>query len=596
MANCIARLSTIQTYTKRVRFGGWPATFEKLVERVVAAPDEKLSQFSLLTAAEVRQLAEWNNTGSEYPRELCIHTAFEEQVKRTPDKTAIIDQKNQLSYHELNELANRLARHLIRKGVLPTTLVGISLNRSMEMVVALVAVLKTGAAYVPLDPAYPKQRLDFMVEDSQVNVVVTTPEFTDLWKTDRVDIHTFDVESLSAEKEDTGNLSLTLSAENRMYVIYTSGSTGSPKGVESTHRASMNRFSWMWDKYPFLDGETCCQKTFLGFVDSVWEIFGPLLRGVPSVILPDQAIIDPEQLVQLLSKYGVTRIVLVPSLLRVILDGVEGLQDRLPKLELWTCSGEMLPSELVNRFSGALPRATMLNIYGSSEVGADVTWHEITKSNQYGPVPIGRPITNVQIFILDRHLNQVPIGVPGELYIGGDCLALGYFRRPELTAERFIMHQFEPSTSVRLFRTGDLGRYMPNGEIEYLGRTDNRVKIRGIRVELGEIEAVLASQPKVRDAVVILADRVGQQRLTAYLELRSAPHPDDDELRRFVRSRLPDHMVPSEYLVVDAFPLLPSGKVDRRTLALQTSARPIGDRGYVAPQTPTQESLAGYLA
>ena len=177
----------------------------------------------------------------------------------------------------------------------------------------------------------------------------------------------------------TGNPSLTLSAENRMYVIYTSGSTGSPKGVEGTHRASMNRFSWMWDKYPFLDGETCCQKTFLGFVDSVWEIFGPLLRGVPSVILPDEAIIDPEQLVQLLSKYGVTRIVLVPSLLRVILEGVEDLQDRLPKLALWTCSGEMLPSELVNRFSGALPRATLLNIYGSSEVAADVTWHEITE-------------------------------------------------------------------------------------------------------------------------------------------------------------------------------------------------------------------------
>ena len=382
-------------------------------------------------------------------------------------------------------------------------------------------ILKAGAAYVPLDPGYPEQRLDFMVEDSQVNVVVTTPEFTDLWKTDRVDIHAFDVESLSTQKEDTGNPSLTLSAENRMYVIYTSGSTGSPKGVESTHRATMNRFSWMWNKYPFLDGETCCQKTFLGFVDSVWEIFGPLLRGVPSVILPDEAIIDPEQLVQLLSKYGVTRIVLVPSLLRVILEGVEGLQNRLPKLELWTCSGEMLPSELVNRFSEALPRATMLNIYGSSEVGADVTWHEITKSNQYGQVPIGRPITNVKIFILDRHLNQVPIGVPGELYMGGDCLALGYFRRPELTAERFIMHQFEPSTSVRLFRTGDLGRYMPNGEIEYLGRTDNQVKIRGIRVELGEIEAVLASQPKMRDAVVILADRVGQQRLTAYLELAS---------------------------------------------------------------------------
>ena len=566
--------------------------FAKLVETVVATPDEKLSKFSLLTAAEVQRLGEWNNTGSEYPGELCIHTAFEEQVTRTPDKTAVIDQESRLSYRELNELANRLARRLIRKGVRPATLVGISLNRSIEMVIALVAILKTGAAYVPLDPAYPKQRLDFMVLDSQVNVVVTTPEFANLWQKDRVDIHPFNVKSLSAEAEDTCNLSLKLSAESRMYVIYTSGSTGSPKGVETTHRASMNRFSWMWKAYPFLDDEVCCQKTSLGFVDSVWEIFGPLLSGVPSVILPGEAIIDPEQLVQLLSQYRVTRIVLVPSLLRVILEGVEDLENRLPNLAHWTCSGEVLPADLVNRFSNALPKATLLNLYGSSEVAADVTWHEITKNDRSGPIPIGRPISNVRMFILDRHLNQVPVGVPGELYVEGDCLAQGYFRRPELTAERFIAHHFEPSSSVRLFRTGDLGRYLSNGEIECLGRTDNQVKIRGMRVELGEIEAVLASQPKVRAAIVILADRSGQQRLTAYLEVRSGLRTDADELRRFMRSRLPDHMVPADYLVVDDFPLLPSGKVDRRTLALQTSTHPIDDRGYVAPQTTTQERLA----
>jgi amino acid adenylation domain-containing protein len=566
--------------------------FAKLVDAIVAAPDEKLSKFSLLTAAEAQQLKEWNGTGSEYPRELCIHTAFEEQVTRTPDKIAVIDEKNRLSYRKLNELANRLARLLIKKGVQPGTTVGVSLNRSIEMVIALVGILKAGAAYVPLDPAYPEPRLDFMMEDSQVSAIVTTPEFDSMWQKARIDILSFDIESLSEEAEDIWNLSLPLSAENRMYVIYTSGSTGSPKGVEGTHRASMNRFSWMWDAYPFLDDETCCQKTSLGFVDSIWEIFGPLLRGVPSVVLPDEVIIDPEQLVQLLSSYGVTRIVLVPSLLRVILEGAEDLQNRLPKLKLWTCSGEMLPPVLVSRFSEALPKATLINIYGSSEVAADVTWHEITTSNLDRPVPIGRPISNVQIFILDRHLNQVPMGVPGEIYVGGDCLARGYLRRPELTSERFIVHQFEPRSSVRLFRTGDLGRYLPNGEIECLGRTDNQVKIRGIRIELGEIEAVLSLHPKVRDVVVILADRSGQQRLTAHLEVRSGLRPDVDELRRFMKSRLPDPMVPSDYLIVDAFPLLPSGKVDRKALALQPSARLIGDQGYVAPQTPTQERFA----
>jgi amino acid adenylation domain-containing protein len=566
--------------------------FAALVERVVAAPDEKLAKFSLLTAAEAQQLAEWNKTGSEYPRELCVHTAFEEQVTRTPDKTAVIDQRNRLSYQELNELANRLARRLITKGVQPGTLVGVSLNRSVEMMIALLGILKAGAAYVPLDPAYPEQRLDFLVDDSQVNVVVTTPEFTDLWQKHKVDILEFNVEGLSAGDEDTTNLTLPLSAESRMYVIYTSGSTGNPKGVEGTHRASMNRFSWMWDAYPFLDNETCCQKTSLGFVDSIWEILGPLLRGVPSVVLPDEAIIDPEQLVQLLSEYGVTRIVLVPSLLRVILEAVEDLQNRLPQLKLWTCSGEVLRTDLADRFSEVLPNATLLNIYGSSEVAADVTWHQITGSDRNAPVPIGRPIANVRMFILDRHLNQVPVGVPGELYVGGDCLAQGYFRKPELTSQRFIAHHFDLSSSVRLFRTGDLGRYLPNGEIEYLGRNDNQVKIRGIRVELEEIEAVLASHPMVGDAIVGLSDRSGQQRLTAYLEVRSGLRPDTEDLRRFARSRLLEYMVPSDYLVVDAFPLLPSGKVDRKALALRTATRSIGDRYYVAPQTPTQKSIA----
>jgi acyl carrier protein len=239
-----------------------------------------------------------------------------------------------------------------------------------------------------------------------------------------------------------------------------------------------------------------------------------------------------------------------------------------------------------------LPAAKLLNIYGSSEVAADVTCHEVKKDDYERPVPIGKPISNAQVFIADRHLNQVPVGVPGEIYVGGDCLALGYFRRPELTGDRFITHQFEKDGSLRLFKTGDLARRLQGGEIEYLGRTDNQVKIRGIRVELGEIEAVLMLQPMIRDAVVILADRSGQQRLTAYLEVRSGTHPDVDELRRFLKSRLPEAMIPSEYFVVDAFPLLPSGKVDRRALTSKVSARLIGDRGYLAPQTATEERLA----
>ena len=384
--------------------------FARLVETVAAAPDEKLWKFSLLSATEVQQLEEWNKTSREYPRDLCVHTAFEEQARRTPEKTASFDEENSLSYQKLNALANCLARHLLEKGVRRGELVGISMNRSPEMVIALLAILKTGAAYVPLDPTYPKQRLEFLVEDSQVTFVVTAPEFSELWHSTVMHTVTFDTEGLLATAEDTSNLLLPLSAEDRMYVIYTSGSTGKPKGVEGTHRASMNRFWWMWDAYPFLEDETCCQKTSLGFVDSVWEVFGPLLKGVPSVILPGEAIIHPEHLVGLLSKYGVTRIVLVPSLLRLILEGVADLQGPLQKVWLWTCSGEALPLDLANRFRGRLPEATLLNIYGSAEVAADVTWHEVTGSDHSGQAPIGRPIHNVRIFLLDSHLNQVPVG------------------------------------------------------------------------------------------------------------------------------------------------------------------------------------------
>ena len=566
--------------------------FAKLVEAAIAAPDEELSQFSLLSPAEIQQFDEWNETSREYPRGLCIHTAFEDQAVRSPEKIAVCDERNRLSYQDLNALSNRLARRIVDKGVRPGQVVGISMRRSTEMVIALLAILKTGAAYVPLEPNYPDQRLEFLVEDSKVDLVVTTPEFAGLWERFGTALLRFDTRNLLASEEDTTNLLLPLSAGDVMYVIYTSGSTGKPKGVEGTHRASMNRFSWMWEAYPFLEGETCCQKTPLGFVDSIWEIFGPLLKGVPSVILPGEALIEPTRLVELLSQHQVTRIVLVPSLLRLLLDGVEELQTRVPKLRLWTCSGEPLPHDLVERFCEQLPGATLLNIYGSSEVAADVTWHEVSRGDHTAHAPIGRPINNVKIFLLDRQLKRVPVGITGGIYVGGDCVAKGYLGKPELTAERFLVHSVDGQASIRLFKTGDLGRYLPNGEIEYLGRTDNQVKIRGIRVELGEIEAVLASHPTIRGAVVVLAERYGQQRLTAYIELRFGSRAEVGELRRHMRSRLPEAMVPSDYLVVDEFPLLHSGKVDRRSVALRTFGRPLSEIDYVAPQTATEKQLA----
>ena len=567
--------------------------FRKLVEGITSDPDKKVSDVPLLTEAEVQQFLDWNNTTAEYPRDAYIHTAFEQQAARTADAVAVFCEDEQLTYRQLNQSSNLLARRLIEQGVNPGDLVGILIERSLPMVIGLLGILKAGAAYVPLDPSYPKQRLAFMLEDSQVRRVVTTREFRELIRGSGVDAVMLDTGTAPAEEGGSDNPSVSLPPEARAYVIYTSGSTGAPKGVEGTHRASMNRFAWMWEKYPFAAGETCCQKTPLGFIDSIWEIFGPLLRGVQNLIVPEKAMIDLEHFVQLLTQYQVTRLVLVPSLLRVLLEQVNNLQERLPSLKLWSCSGELLPPDLAKRFLAVMPRATLLNLYGSSEVAADVTWHEITNQDEDSSVPIGKPIQNTQLYILDRYLNPVPLGVRGEICVGGDCLALGYWRRPELTSERFVANPFRSTNSAAvLYRTGDHGRYLPDGNVEYLGRTDGQVKIRGIRLELGEIEAVLASHPLLHSAVVILAGADAEQRLVAYLVTRDGRAPVANELRRFLRSKLPDYMVPSDYTIVDALPLLPNGKVDRRAVSLGTNGRSILDHGHVGPLTDTQEKLA----
>ena len=295
--------------------------------------------------------------------------------------------------------------------------------------------------------------------------------------------------------------------------------------------------------------------------------FGPLLAGVPSVILPADAVRDPEELLQTLARHGVTRIVLVPSLLRALLDHAPNLAERVPRLLLWSCSGEVLPGDLAERFRRAFPGATLLNIYGASEVAADVTCHEVTKDEVFGAsVPIGKPISNTQIYVLDQYRNPVPVGVRGEIYVGGEGLALGYWNRPELTAERFVENPLAPDNSPRLYRTGDLGRWRADGELEYLGRVDGEVKLRGMRIELGEIESVLATHDGIRDAAVELVDEGAEARLVAYLAPSNGDGLKARELRRHLRTKLPEHMVPARYVVLQQLPLLPSGKVNRRAL------------------------------
>ena len=542
------------------------AHFRNLVHAILQNPDQRVAAIPLMDSAEREQvIAGWNNTAADYPTGLRIESVFERQAGQAPDATALVFHKTEITYRQLNDRANSLAHHLIGKGVAPGTFVGVFLNRSPEMVVSVLAVLKAGAAYVPLDPTYPADRLAFMIDDAGLSCVVTHSALGDMLPGSTRNVIVIDREPEGIGSGSGCNPPMK-TPDAAAYVIYTSGTSGRPKGVEGTHRGAVNRFGWMWERYPFEAGEVCCQKTNLSFVDSIWEIFGPLLAGVPSVILPQEVVLDPEEMLEHLARHGVTRIVLVPSLLRALLDHAPNLGERVPGLKLWTSSGEVLPAELGQRFRRACPEAKLLNIYGSSEVAADVTCHEVREEDRV-TVPIGKPIHNTQVYVLDGERNAVPVGVRGEIYIGGEGLALGYWKRAELTGERFVENEIAPERSKRLYRTGDVGRWRGDGELEYVGRVDSEVKLRGMRIELGEIEAVLVGEGGVGAAAVEVEGGGGDEKLVAYVELREGERPTASELRRRLRKKLPEHMVPAGYVVVEELPKLASGKVNRRELA-----------------------------
>jgi amino acid adenylation domain-containing protein len=570
--------------------------FRSLLEGIAADPDRRLSVLPLMTEAERhRLLAEWNDTAADYPRDQCIHELFEAQAERTPTAVALVCRDRRVTYRELNARANQLAHHLRRRGVGPGVLVGICVERSVEAVAGLLGILKAGGAYVPMDPAYPPQRLRFMLEDSRAPVLLTTPGLMERVPGTACEIFHLDRDWASVAHESDANPDSRVGPQDLAYVMYTSGSTGTPKGVLASHRASVNRFAWMWKQWAFAPGEVCCQKTALSFVDSVWEIFGPLLQGIRTVIIPDEDLENPDRMVQTLAANRVTRIVLVPSVLALLLDGVPDLRGRAPELRFWITSGEAITPELARRFEERLPEATLINLYGSSEVAADVTWYHIRSSRSLDRIPIGRPIANTQIYVLDHELNPVPIGVPGEIHVGGHSLARGYLNNPELTSQKFISDPFASDSQARLYKTGDLGRLLSDGNLEFLGRVDNQVKIRGVRIELGEIESVLRTHPSVRAAVVTVSGSGGDERLTGYVVVNDPP-PDQSDLRRFLRAKLPDNMVPAWFLALDALPLLPNGKVNRRALPPPDEASRERGRAYVAPRNDMEYRLAGIMA
>lgn len=572
---------------------------QTLLAEVVADPDQHLATLPLLTADERQRLVvEWNATRTDDAPEQCLHQVFEAQVAQSPDAVAVVCADAHLTYRELNRQANQVAHYLQALGVGPEALVGLCVERSFAMVVGLLGILKAGAAYVPLDPAYPQERLAVVLQDARLAVLLTRERYVARLPEHGATVVCLDAGWPAMAQHSTHDPVSGVTADNLATVLYTSGSTGRPRGVLVSHGAILHTLAWLWRAYPFAKEEVCCQKTSMSFVDSLQELLAPLLRGIQTVLIPDEVLHDLPKFVPTLAVHHVTRILLVPALLQVMLDAYDDLHSRLPRLTLWIASGEILPHELCQRFLERLPHSRLLNLYGTSEVSANATCYDTgQRRHTAARVPIGRPIANTQVYVLDRFLQPVPIGVPGELYVGGSGLARGYLSGPDLSAAKFLPHPFSHEPGARLYKTGDLVRYLPDGNLDYLGRLDQQVQIRGCRLEPGEIETALEQHPAIRQAVVVAReDTPGDARLVAYLLVAQERAPLVSALRSFLKLKLPNYMIPTAFVPLDAMPLTPNGKIDRRAFPAPNQARPALAEAFVSSRTPTEEMLAGLWA
>jgi amino acid adenylation domain-containing protein/non-ribosomal peptide synthase protein (TIGR01720 family) len=567
--------------------------FIEVLRSVVTTPELSISALTALPIAEQQQLLEWNETRREFALDKFVHQFFEEQAELTPAALAVVFEDATLSYGELNQRANQLAHYLRQLNVQPDQLVGIAMERSLELVVALLAVLKAGAAYVPLDPEYPRERLAFMLQDADVSVLLTQNALLSQLPEHHAQTICLESEWDDISKASDTNPCVPITPDNLAYVIYTSGSTGTPKGAMNSHRAICNRLLWMQEAFQLTDHDRVLQKTPFSFDVSVWEFFWPLMFGAQLVVARPGGHRDSAYLARLIAEEKITTLHFVPSLLRVWLEEPE--LNRCESLRRVICSGEALDYNLQQRFFEVFTDVELHNLYGPTEAAVDVTAWQCANDNGLKLVPIGRPIANLQIHLLDQHLEPVPVGVKGELYIGGVGLARGYWNRPELTAEQFIPHPYSREDGERLYRTGDVGRYLHGGEIEYLGRVDEQVKIRGYRIELGEIEAVLGGHPAVRECVVMAREEMaGDKRLVAYFVPNEVVYEND--LREHLRASLPKYMVPPSLVSLDHLPLNANGKVDRKALPAPGEVRATDESGTRTSLTPTEEMLAGIWA
>lgn len=557
---------------------------------------------SILKESEKHLLDKCNHAQNDYSQQACIHHLFEAQVELTPEAIAVVFEDQQLTYRELNIKANQLAQYLKNLGVGPDVLVGICVERSLEMIVGLLGILKAGGAYAPLDPNYPVDRLAFILEDAQVSVLLTQKHLLNNLPQNHTQVLCLDSEREILSEYSSENPTSSVTSENLAYIIYTSGSTGKPKGVLINHSNVVRLFKATEHWYHFNQEDVWTLFHSFAFDFSVWEIWGALIYGGRLVVVPYLVSRSPEAFYKLLCKEKVTVLNQTPSAFQQLIHTEQTIGDSGNLTLRWVIfGGEALEIQSLKpwftRHGYESPR--LVNMYGITETTVHVTYRPITEDDLRpgaGSV-IGCPIPDLQLYLLDEHKQLVTVGVPGEMYVGGAGLARGYLNRPDLTAKAFIANPLSNDPQARLYKTGDLARYLPNGDIEYLGRIDHQVKIRGFRIELGEIEREIAQHPEVRETVVLARqEETGEKQLVAYVVPHQNSSYTSNQLRSFLEQRLPSHMLPSAFVLLESMPLTVNGKLDRQKLPAPSRERPQLEQAYISPQTDLELLLAGILS
>ncbi|WP_432409136.1 non-ribosomal peptide synthetase [Wukongibacter sp. M2B1] len=570
--------------------------FIKVLNGLSESLYSKVMDIQMLSEREEKQiLLDFNNTDIKYENEKkTIHQMFEEQVEKAPEEVAIIFGKQNLTYREVNERANRLARVLRKRGIGPDNIVGLIAERSLEMVIGIMGILKAGGAYLPIDPYYPESRIEYLLKDSNANVVLIQNKWLNK-VTSSANI--IDFEDPMIEREDASNLREASGYKNLAYLIYTSGSTGNPKGVMIEHRALVNRLNWMQRRYPIDSEDIILQKTPYTFDVSVWELIWWSIQGSKVYMLEPEGEKNPQAIIDAIKNYGITSMHFVPSMLNAFLDYLEnsGESKELMSLKRVFTSGEALKTGQVKKFLKLLTkenRTKLHNLYGPTEAAIDVSYFDCNSTGTYSTIPIGKPIDNIRLYIVDRNNNLMPVGIPGELCIAGRGLARGYLNKPNLTDEKFINNPFNLRNEDiydKIYKTGDLARWLPDGNIEFLGRMDHQIKIRGIRIELGEIESKLLQYPKVKEAVVMIKGNTEENK-SLYGYIVGDEEISSDELKGYLKKNLPDYMVPTHFIQLEKMPLMVNGKIDRKALAL-LKARVETDTKLQQPKNSIEEKL-----